>query len=81
MILVSFKMEAEHCILMALPFGHSHYDSVQQRVILENGFIKYLGDKKAAGIVNVAAPGTQQVSYRIIWRLKIVVFYLFSLFL
>ena len=56
-------MEQEHCILMALPFGHSHYDNIQQRIILDNGFIKYLGEeKKAAGIVNVSAPGTNTVS-------------------
>lgn len=57
-----FQTKAEHCILMALPYGRSQFEFMQQQLSLETGFIKYLGeDKKAAGIVNVPVPGSQQV--------------------
>ncbi|KAK9888133.1 hypothetical protein WA026_000404 [Henosepilachna vigintioctopunctata] len=54
------QMEKEHCMLLALPCGHDHMDVLKQSTNLTNGFITYLQQKQAAGIVNVAAPGTTQ---------------------
>ncbi|XP_049817476.1 protein split ends isoform X3 [Aethina tumida] len=52
------QMQNEHCMLLALPCGHDHMDVLKQSTNLTTGFIKYLQAKQAAGIVNVAAPGT-----------------------
>ncbi|KAK8723077.1 hypothetical protein OTU49_011829 [Cherax quadricarinatus] len=57
------QMEAEHCMLLALPHGRDSYDFMQQQNSLRNGIINYLVVKQAAGIVNVSAPGTQQPAY------------------
>ncbi|XP_068223812.1 protein split ends-like isoform X2 [Palaemon carinicauda] len=57
------QMEAEHCMLLALPHGRDSYDFVQQQNNLRNGIINYLVVKQAAGIVNVTAPGSQQPAY------------------
>ncbi|XP_063915832.1 protein split ends-like isoform X3 [Zophobas morio] len=54
------QMENEHCMLLALPCGHDHVDVLKQSTNLTSGFITYLQQKQAAGIVNVAAPGTTQ---------------------
>lgn len=51
-------MENEHCMLLALPCGRDHMDVLQQSKNLIKGFITYLQQKQAAGIINVAAPGT-----------------------
>ena len=55
------QMEQEHCILLALPCGRDAMDVLQQSNNLRQGFITYLQLKQAAGIVNIAAPGSQQV--------------------
>ncbi|EEC13553.1 RNA recognition motif protein, putative [Ixodes scapularis] len=57
------QMVEEHCILLALPCGRDHMDVLQQSNNLRNGFINYLQLKQAAGIVNAAAPGSQQPAY------------------
>ncbi|KAH6934452.1 hypothetical protein HPB50_024524 [Hyalomma asiaticum] len=57
------QMVDEHCILLALPCGRDHMDVLQQSNNLRNGFINYLQLKQAAGIVNAAAPGSQQPAY------------------
>uniref|UniRef100_T1J4C3 Msx2-interacting protein n=1 Tax=Strigamia maritima TaxID=126957 RepID=T1J4C3_STRMM len=57
------QMEGEHCMLLALPCGRDHMDVLQQSNNLRNGFITYLQQKQAAGIVNVAIPGSQQPAY------------------
>ncbi|XP_013774796.1 LOW QUALITY PROTEIN: msx2-interacting protein-like [Limulus polyphemus] len=57
------QMLEEHCILLALPCGRDHMDVLQQSNNLRNGFINYLQLKQAAGIVNAAAPGSQQAAY------------------
>ncbi|XP_076261467.1 spen family transcriptional repressor split ends isoform X4 [Rhynchophorus ferrugineus] len=54
------QMENEHCMLLALPCGHDPIDVLKQSTNLNMGFITYLQLKQAAGIVNVAAPGTTQ---------------------
>ena len=51
----------EHCILLALPCGRDHMDVLQQSNNLKTGFITYLQSKQAAGIVNMNAPGSNQV--------------------
>lgn len=58
------QMEAEHCMLLAVPHGRDPFDFLQQQNSLRNGIINYLIMKQAAGIVNVSAPGTHQVSER-----------------
>ncbi|KAH0544112.1 hypothetical protein KQX54_000381 [Cotesia glomerata] len=61
---VARKMQTdnEHCMLLALPCGRDQMDVLQQSKNLQTGFITYLQQKQAAGIVNIAAPGSQQVS-------------------
>lgn len=54
-------MDNEHCMLLALPCGRDEVDVLQQSKNLQTGFIMYLQQKQAAGIVNIAAPGSQQV--------------------
>lgn len=48
-------------MLLALPCGRDEVDVLQQSKNLQTGFIMYLQQKQAAGIVNIAAPGSQQV--------------------
>lgn len=55
-------METEHCMLLALPCGRDQHELFQQGRNLDTGFIQYLQQKQAAGIVNVSSPGSQQVS-------------------
>ncbi|KAA0200765.1 hypothetical protein HAZT_HAZT006326 [Hyalella azteca] len=57
------QQKGEHAVLVALPFGHNEFDSHQQQRTLNNGFISYLGNKQAAGIVNVTAPGSQSPTF------------------
>ncbi|XP_030745422.1 protein split ends-like isoform X3 [Sitophilus oryzae] len=52
------QTENEHCVLLALPCGHDPMDVLKQSTNLTAGFITYLQLKQAAGIINVAAPGT-----------------------
>lgn len=49
-------------MLLAVPHGRDSFDFLQQQNSLRNGIINYLIMKQAAGIVNVSAPGTHQVS-------------------
>ncbi|XP_021929166.1 protein split ends-like isoform X2 [Zootermopsis nevadensis] len=57
------QMDNEHCMLLALPCGRDHLDVLQQSNNLQTGFITYLQQKQAAGIVNIAAPGCQHAAY------------------
>lgn len=57
-------------MLLALPCGRDHMDVLQQSQNLKNGFITYLQQKQAAGIVNIAAPGSQQVNIFIFYFLN-----------
>lgn len=50
-------------MLLALPCGHDRDDVLQQSLNLENGFITYMQQKQAAGIVNIPAPGSDQAAY------------------
>lgn len=62
---VARKMQTdnEHCMLLALPCGRDHIDVLQQSTNLSSGFITYLQQKQAAGIVNIPAPGSEQAAY------------------
>lgn len=51
-------------MLLALPCGRDHMDVLQQSTNLQTGFITYLQQKQAAGIVNVPAViGSEQAAY------------------
>lgn len=50
-------------MLLALPCGRDHNDVLQQSQNLRNGFITYLQQKMAAGIVNIPLPGSDQAAY------------------
>lgn len=68
------QMENEHCILLALPCGHDHMDVLKQSTNLTNGFITYLQQKQAAGIVNMPIPRTSQTVS------VFILFYIFYIF-
>ncbi|ODN03900.1 hypothetical protein Ocin01_02796, partial [Orchesella cincta] len=57
------QINAEHCMLLALPCGRDHMDVLHQSNNLRQGFITYLQLKQAAGIVNICHPDTQQAAY------------------
>lgn len=57
------QMDQEHCMLLALPCGRDRLDVIQQQNNLQTGFITYLQQKQAAGIVNLAGPGSSQAAY------------------
>ncbi|KAL4084571.1 hypothetical protein QTP88_027514 [Uroleucon formosanum] len=62
---VSRKMQIEDecCVLIAVPIGMSEEEWNQQSCTLHNGFITYLQQKQAAGIINITAPGSTQNAY------------------
>ncbi|KAK7572132.1 hypothetical protein V9T40_014604 [Parthenolecanium corni] len=62
---VNRKMEIkdEHCTILGLPCGKNQEDVLQQATNLEACIIPYLQQKKAAGIINTAAPGMQQAAF------------------
>ncbi|GFW09399.1 protein split ends [Trichonephila clavipes] len=57
------QLADEHCVLMALPCGKDHMDVLHQSSNLRSGFISYLERKTAAGMVNVAHPGSNHPAY------------------
>ncbi|CRL01084.1 CLUMA_CG014204, isoform B [Clunio marinus] len=62
---VARKMQItdEHCVLLALPCGFDYGDVLRQTENLQVSFINYLQQKQAAGIINIADPGSQNASY------------------
>ncbi|XP_070492542.1 protein split ends isoform X5 [Chironomus tepperi] len=56
-------IEDEHCVLLALPCGFDYSDVLRQTENLQVSFINYLQLKQAAGIINIADPGSQNASY------------------
>ncbi|KAI0215302.1 hypothetical protein LSAT2_032683 [Lamellibrachia satsuma] len=62
---VSRRMQnaEEFSMLLAVPCGHDHVDIIVQSKTLEIGFISYLQQKQAAGIVNVALPESSQPAF------------------
>lgn len=57
------QSDKDHCLLLALPCGRDPLDVHTQTRALKSGFINYLQQKQAAGIINVARPGSTQPSY------------------
>uniref|UniRef100_A0A3B3ZSC1 SPOC domain-containing protein n=1 Tax=Periophthalmus magnuspinnatus TaxID=409849 RepID=A0A3B3ZSC1_9GOBI len=53
----------DYCLLLALPCGRDQEDVLSQTHALKTGFITYLQAKQAAGIINVANPGSNQVCF------------------
>jgi SPOC domain len=58
-----FQITDEHCVLLALPCGFDYSDVLRQTENLQVSFINYLRSKQAAGIINIADPGSQNASY------------------
>ncbi len=48
-------------MLVALPYGVNNIEQLTQANYLRNGFITYLQEKKAAGIINITTPEATQV--------------------
>ena len=59
--LFSLQFDKDYCMLLALPCGRDHDDIINQTRAMASGFIQYLQQKQAAGIVNVPEPETLQV--------------------
>ncbi|XP_028393826.1 msx2-interacting protein-like isoform X2 [Dendronephthya gigantea] len=57
------QFDNEHCLLLALPCGRDPLDVHAQTRALKTGFIAYLQQKQAAGIINISQPGSQQASF------------------
>ena len=57
------QMPTEHCLLMAIPHGRSREEISKQTDELNTGFIQYLKQKQAAGIVNVNHPGSNMPGF------------------
>ena len=55
--------ENDYSMLVAVPCGRDHVEILQQTNHLRTGFINYLQQKQAAGIVNVSTPDQSQVLY------------------
>lgn len=50
-------------MLLALPCGFDYQDVLRQTENLQVSFINYLQQKQAAGIINIADPGSQNPNY------------------
>ena len=72
--LFSQQSDKDHCLLLALPCGRDPLDVHAQTRALKSGFINYLQQKQAAGIINVARPGSTQVIWGALNRIIIVCF-------
>ncbi|XP_059158744.1 uncharacterized protein LOC131942822 isoform X2 [Physella acuta] len=57
------QCEDDYCILIAIACGRDQSDIDIQTKALNDGFIKYLLQKQAAGIVNVPLPGSEQAGF------------------
>ncbi|VUZ57494.1 unnamed protein product [Hymenolepis diminuta] len=55
--------EGAACACVAFASGANRADLAQQNVVLEEGFIRYMLEKGAAGIINVGQPGSVQGLY------------------
>jgi len=64
-------------VLVAVPIGMSEEEWNHQSTTLHNGFITYLQQKQAAGIINITAPGSTQV---FIFQLKLYKNYIIILY-
>jgi len=59
-------MKDDFCLLLALPSADSKLMDTHQTSCLQTGFIDYLSEKGAAGIINVPKPGEHEVSLPIL---------------
>ncbi|KAK3105069.1 hypothetical protein FSP39_016605 [Pinctada imbricata] len=57
------QFDKDYCMLLALPCGRNHEDIISQTRAMASGFIQYLQQKQAAGIVNVPEPESLQPAY------------------
>lgn len=55
--------ESEYSMLVAVPSGADTLMLMTSAHSLQNGFIRYLQEKQAAGIVNIYQPSTNQATY------------------
>ncbi|KAL5112174.1 Protein split end [Taenia crassiceps] len=55
--------EGASCACVAFASGANRADLAQQNVVLSDGFIRYMLEKGAAGIINVGQPGAVQGLY------------------
>lgn len=69
-LISTFQIEDECCVLIAVPIGMSEEEWTQQSCTLHNGFITYLQQKQAAGIINITAPGSTQVYFLFFFNFK-----------
>ena len=72
--------ESEHSILIAVPDGKDSADLLQQCHKLQTGFINYLQQKQAAGIVNVPNPLHVRHVIIVITRMRAAVCYFVTCF-
>lgn len=63
------QIRDDFCILLALPSSDKKLMDPHQTQSLQTGFIDYLTDKGAAGIMNVPIPGGNEVCNSISWSL------------
>lgn len=56
-------MKDDFCMLLALPSSDTKLMDTHQTSSLQSGFIDYLREKGAAGIINVPKPGEHEVAY------------------
>jgi len=56
------QADAEHCVLLALPYGVDEHDTLLQSSNLYTGFHNYLMQKSAAGIVNTQSRQNPQAT-------------------
>ena len=65
-MLLTFQSESEYSMLLAVPCGQNACDVSIQMHALRTGFIQYLQQKQAAGIVNIhTQPGSTQVVHSV----------------
>jgi len=60
-VCVCWQTESEYSMLLAVPCARDPVEVMTQGHNLRTGFINYLQQKHAAGIVNIQEPGSSQV--------------------
>lgn len=59
---LNWQTESEYSMLLAVPCARDPVEVMTQGHNLRTGFINYLQQKHAAGIVNIQEPGSNQVT-------------------
>lgn len=65
LLVVFTQIKDDYCILVALPSSDSKLLDSHQTSCLQTGFIDYLSEKGAAGIINVPKPGGHEVRVKL----------------